>query len=264
MENILSDEDVLAVAELLTWYDADVERLDPIQFSRAIEQAVMQKLREQKPAIYQWTLKRDGFTQYTHLPNNQAEFSGWDVKPLYEHPAPSAMTQVTCQIYGHVVGVCDECSTHAENDINETNRILAANYIELTCGDSVLSVPEGWKAERIDEFEIRVTSPDGEAWRLRSADRNDMFNNFIFRWAEAMLAAAPSAPEWQPIATAPKDGTRVLIKGDCIVVANWGRVTSIVGLIEHGWCIVNDAYMPEHMATHWMPLPKPPMAARSE
>lgn len=47
----------------------------------------------------------------------------------------------------------------------------------------------GWKATRIDGFEIRVVSPEGEAWRLRSADANDIFNNFIFRWAEAMLDA---------------------------------------------------------------------------
>lgn len=50
----------------------------------------------------------------------------------------------------------------------------------------------GWKAEQIDEFEIRVTSPDGESWRLRSADRNDIFNNFIWRWAQAMIIKGAS------------------------------------------------------------------------
>ena len=44
-----------------------------------------------------------------------------------------------------------------------------------------------WQAERLDEYEIRVTSPEGESWRLRSADRNDSFNNFIWRWAESMV-----------------------------------------------------------------------------
>ena len=44
-----------------------------------------------------------------------------------------------------------------------------------------------WQAERIDDYEIRVTSPFGESWRLRSADRNDSFNNFIWRWAESMV-----------------------------------------------------------------------------
>ena len=45
-----------------------------------------------------------------------------------------------------------------------------------------------WKAERIDDYEIRVTSPEGESWRLRSADSNDSFNNFIWRWAESMVS----------------------------------------------------------------------------
>lgn len=44
-----------------------------------------------------------------------------------------------------------------------------------------------WKAERIDDYEIRVTSPEGESWRLRSADSNDSFNNFIWRLAESMV-----------------------------------------------------------------------------
>ena len=34
---------------------------------------------------------------------------------LYTHPAPAAdPATVTCQIYGHVVGVCGECNTHTE------------------------------------------------------------------------------------------------------------------------------------------------------
>lgn len=44
-----------------------------------------------------------------------------------------------------------------------------------------------WKAEQVDEYEIRVTSPEGESWCLRRADRNDSFNNFIWRWAESMV-----------------------------------------------------------------------------
>ena len=96
---MLTDKAILEIAEQLTWYDADVERIDPMQFARAIEAKIEAKLREQKPAIYQWTLKRDGFTQYTHHPNNQAEFSGWDVKPLYEHPAPSAEYPLPDDLY---------------------------------------------------------------------------------------------------------------------------------------------------------------------
>ena len=94
-----------------------------------------------------------------------------------------------------------------------------------------------------------------ESWFLAYSQNDAVTNKPLFEHP------APIAPEWQPIATAPKDGTRVLIRGDCVVVAGWEEVIGNEGVF--GWCIVNDAYMPEHIATHWMPLPKPPMAARS-
>ena len=80
-------------------------------------------------------------------------------------------------------------------------------------------------------------------------------------WEPLFEHPAP-IPEWQPIETAPKDGTRVLIKGDCTVVAGWQEITGMFGLM--GWSIVNDAWMSSGEARYWMPLPKPPMAARSD
>lgn len=62
--------------------------------------------------------------------------------------------------------------------------------------------------------------------------------------------------EWQPIETAPKDGTRVLVarfapgtKYDKIMkVDRWQEKYSGFGLFNH-------TYWPP---THWMPLPAPP------
>ena len=67
--------------------------------------------------------------------------------------------------------------------------------------------------------------------------------------------------DWQPIATAPKDGTRVLL--------DWtdetGRQVPIQAgfwhVRENAWC---DTHHPLHgqgahqQPTHWMPLPEPP------
>ena len=38
---------------------------------------------------------------------------------------------VTCQTFGHVVGACSECNTHIEQDVNETNHVLASNYLKM-------------------------------------------------------------------------------------------------------------------------------------
>ena len=68
------------------------------------------------------------------------------------------------------------------------------------------------------------------------------------------IAALLTGGGWQDIATAPKDGTRVLLNAD-----HAGRRIIIVGrygLQRHLWHAVpgKDPIQP----THWMPLPEPP------
>ncbi len=64
--------------------------------------------------------------------------------------------------------------------------------------------------------------------------------------------------EWQPIDTAPKDGTLILAyarrKGKPYFRVTWWRQESDrVGYV--GWGEFNDTYWP---ATHWMPISEPP------
>lgn len=73
--------------------------------------------------------------------------------------------------------------------------------------------------------------------------------------------------EWQPIETAPKDGTEILISdGDYIAIAEW-RDDASFKQFENGpgWQIF-DCEDPFYSwatdsATHWMPLPEPPTSA---
>lgn len=69
--------------------------------------------------------------------------------------------------------------------------------------------------------------------------------------------------EWQPIDTAPKDGTAILVgrftgnpqashEGVC-AVDWWRSITDRSGFVGFGQ--FNPSYFP---ATHWMPLPPPP------
>ena len=65
---------------------------------------------------------------------------------------------------------------------------------------------------------------------------------------------------WQPIATAPKDGTRII----CFW-PNYGRHRPVVG--EACWMAPSHLFMPHFChagnwtpadPSHWMPLPTPP------
>lgn len=70
--------------------------------------------------------------------------------------------------------------------------------------------------------------------------------------------------EWQPIETAPKDGTRILVmprrkpvwfQGGYVTPANIEIV--VWDGADQSWATDTPEYMNFH-ATDWMPLPKPP------
>lgn len=67
----------------------------------------------------------------------------------------------------------------------------------------------------------------------------------------AMLVAEVERLKWQPIETAPKDGTAVLTyRGTgLIAVAEWFQEIN-------GWCVTDGCGIVN--VTHWMPLPQPP------
>lgn len=71
--------------------------------------------------------------------------------------------------------------------------------------------------------------------------------------------------DWQPIETAPKDGTDILV-----TVGTGGRCHVVAWLDEHGepsaeygwWRVDDNKHGPYSLRgaspTHWMPLPDPP------
>ena len=70
--------------------------------------------------------------------------------------------------------------------------------------------------------------------------------------------------QWQPIETAPKDGSTVLlfVQGD-IVQAHWGEpdgdYNNLCWIPEYGQAAIWKAAV-----THWMPLPEPPKAIKGD
>jgi len=76
----------------------------------------------------------------------------------------------------------------------------------------------------------------------------------VIEEAAAALAAspAPTLAQWQPIETAPKDGTHVLLYRE-----DWADDIA-AGWYSHDWMQSNGTWFLG--ATHWMPLPDPPAA----
>jgi hypothetical protein len=72
-------------------------------------------------------------------------------------------------------------------------------------------------------------------------------------------------PAWQPIETAPKDGTRIIGYGTItreITGSVHGPEIAVIQWINDGlneeWQIAEaEYYSPSMNATHWMPLPPP-------
>jgi hypothetical protein len=64
---------------------------------------------------------------------------------------------------------------------------------------------------------------------------------------------------WQPIESAPKDGTEILVGwvgAKTIRPARWVSM--------NGWIIYMSTTKPLNPPTHWMPLPSPPVRASSQ
>lgn len=62
--------------------------------------------------------------------------------------------------------------------------------------------------------------------------------------------------EWQPIETAPKDGTVILANaGKRVVMCQWEKWPDG----RAGWyAFPHNAILKKELLTHWMPLPAPP------
>ncbi len=109
---------------------------------------------------------------------------------------------------------------------------------------------------------LQTSVEDGVDTVIARTHKPDKFNAEWWKFDPLYLHPAPSVPEWQPIETAPKDGTVVLLAG-CRkpVAAAW-----LEDEIDY-WHVDDNKLGPFALRgpapTHWMPLPKPP-AARSE
>lgn len=87
------------------------------------------------------------------------------------------------------------------------------------------------------------------------------YHDCRFDMQEFKLAKDNLANEWQPIETAPKDGTNILVSGPMILdkkELKFGTYIEIARWERDCWCI--KACRPQYGANpkYWMPLPEAP------
>lgn len=101
---------------------------------------------------------------------------------------------------------------------------------------------------------------DGMKQFYEDNERDDAYvaaNLAINQVARAIAALPAGEREWQPIETAPRDGTRFLFTN--------GRIMS-TGFYINGHTFAADSWQGERntVPSHWMPLPNPPDATTPE
>lgn len=72
--------------------------------------------------------------------------------------------------------------------------------------------------------------------------------------AKAAMSAFAEESKWQPISSAPKDGTEILVyQGTLVYHAKWG------GERHPTWVYPKTGISFVDSSTHWQPLPEPPI-----
>ena len=70
--------------------------------------------------------------------------------------------------------------------INGENKVCFG--LDLRLGGKELMEIAGYKFKKLDEFEIRIESPNGESWRIKNVDKQHGFESFLWDMAEAIIS----------------------------------------------------------------------------
>jgi hypothetical protein len=123
----------------------------------------------------------------------------------------------------------------------------------------------------MSDFEkmAREIFPDDSRTPYASKDKAELWlevkRESIAAALRTAYAAGAEADRWQPIETAPRDGTSILVAGGTITWHGPGTTVTLeevshVNWDGAGWWVGNDEDG-EHIScepTHWMPLPQKP------
>ena len=122
---------------------------------------------------------------------------------------------------------------------------------------------------------LEISRVIGELEHLATRSNNDLLveNERLREENEHLRATQPQQSPWQPIATAPKDGTHVLLSYPGRITYGYWLVLEVGKLVgdcggvcrcpeydeapDPFWYSEDGGFTEEHPPTHWMPLPEP-------
>ena len=161
----------------------------------------------------------------------------------------------------------DEAMNHARNELERAFEKWLTD--ECPSGDCE-SVQEQWDdsfahQELVDELQpVMVLTFEVHQLREQAANNSiqiELLEHKLesFREENERLKADAGLIEWQPIETAPKNGTDILVMtGETMHVVRW---INIHGDFDY-WAVDDNKHGPFTLRgkapTHWMPLPEPP------
>lgn len=207
------------------------------------------------PFIQEYYAKREGFRQAWQA--RDAE-----IAELKQNLALAEVAVTPRVLPEQWQALCEEQNKLIEIMKRGPARELAARDAEIAAKDAKIAELEqsgkesDWQIEALD---MKVSALTAHATCGCSYDHKDdicMHHSPKLVRALTEIAELRKQLEWQPIETAPKDGTEILAyrkrdvkscrwKGDC-----WGG---------DGWTYPPaEGMLGEHAPTHWKPLPAPP------
>jgi hypothetical protein len=175
--------------------------------------------------------------------------------PADKRSAPLDLDAIKARVLEYIrlvgMGYTERFEVQAERFYCETGLIAPGKSVPLEMRQDESERAREWAAFQLrdrEQYQQDLTALLEEVARLR---------------AEIGRGAAHPPQAWQPIETAPKDGTRLLLartqvlSGELIVVSG-------------SWNSGGSMHMPHWMTpvlgfqpTHWMPLPAPPEGERT-
>ena len=148
-----------------------------------------------------------------------------------------------------------------------------AQAVPASCGECGKKTSDGWALYCVACWEKAGLPAQAvplltDAEIDEAADDDDPDCDYVCgfyngaRWAEAAVRAKLGVAQWQPISTAPKDGTRVMVWMNDKYASNQHAFAKLWFYADGRLGGGAEGYSGDWSISHWMPLPPPPIVGK--